>query len=244
IAREAHRGLHREEGDDLEQVILDHVADRTGLLVEAAAPGDADLLGHGDLHARDVIAVPDRLEERVPEAEVEDVLYRLLAELVVDAKDRRLVEYLVQRVVERERRGEIAPEGLLDHDAGALRRARLAELRHDDREHARRDCEIVQGPCSIPETLAQRAERRALAVIPVDVAQERGELAGCGLIRLRYELREAVAYPRNELLARPAGARDTNHRDIEPAVLDEVVERRIDLAVAEITGGAEEHERV
>jgi hypothetical protein len=33
----------------LEQVVLDHVADGTGLLVETATALDAELLGHGDL---------------------------------------------------------------------------------------------------------------------------------------------------------------------------------------------------
>jgi hypothetical protein len=34
-----------------------------GLLVELPAPLDADVLGHGDLHVVDVLAVPERLEE-------------------------------------------------------------------------------------------------------------------------------------------------------------------------------------
>src|SRR6185437_3757811 len=38
IAREAHRRLHREEGNDLQHVVLDHIPDRAGLVVEASAP--------------------------------------------------------------------------------------------------------------------------------------------------------------------------------------------------------------
>ena len=55
----------------------------------------------------DVAAIPDRLEERVREAEDEEVLHRLLPEVVIDAEDRRLVEEPVQRRVElaRRRRG-------------------------------------------------------------------------------------------------------------------------------------------
>ena len=37
------RRLHGEQRHDLQQVVLDHVADRAGLLVELAAPGDAEL---------------------------------------------------------------------------------------------------------------------------------------------------------------------------------------------------------
>ena len=43
--------------------------DRPGLFVELAAPLDADVLGHGDLHVVDVLAVPERLEDGVAEAD-------------------------------------------------------------------------------------------------------------------------------------------------------------------------------
>ena len=46
-------------------MILDHVADGAGLLVESAAALHAEALRHRDLHALDVLAVPDRLQERV-----------------------------------------------------------------------------------------------------------------------------------------------------------------------------------
>jgi hypothetical protein len=83
----ARRRLHRHEGEDLEQVRDDHVAVGAGLLVEAGAPAEAERLGHVDLHVVDEVAVPDRLEQAVGEAEGEDVLRRLLAEEVVDAED-------------------------------------------------------------------------------------------------------------------------------------------------------------
>ena len=56
----------------------------------------SDRLGYVDLHVIDEIAVPDRFEQAVGEAEREDVLGRLLAEEVVDAEDLFLVEDLVQ----------------------------------------------------------------------------------------------------------------------------------------------------
>ena len=82
-----------------------------GLFVEGPAALDAELLRHRDLHALDVLAVPDRLQERVGEAEVEQVLDRLLAEVMVDAEDRRLVEVAQQDAVEGLRRGEVVPNG-------------------------------------------------------------------------------------------------------------------------------------
>ena len=78
-------------------MVLDDVVRDAGLLVELAAALDADLLGDGDLHVVDVLAVPERLEEAVGEAEDEEVLDRLLAEVVIDAEDLRLVERLRRR---------------------------------------------------------------------------------------------------------------------------------------------------
>ena len=95
---ERRRRLHGHERQHLEQVGDDHVAVRAGLLVEADALLQRQRLGHVDLHVVDVVAVPDRLEQTVGEAEGEDVLRRLLAEEVVDAEDLALVERLVQRV--------------------------------------------------------------------------------------------------------------------------------------------------
>jgi hypothetical protein len=50
-----------QQGDDLERVVLDHVAQSADRLVERAAILHAELLGESDLEAGDVVAVPDRV---------------------------------------------------------------------------------------------------------------------------------------------------------------------------------------
>ena len=80
------RRLHRHQREQLQHVVLDHVAQRAGTVVVAAAVLDAEGLGHGDLHVVDVLRVPQRLEQRVGEAQRQQVLHRLLAEVVVDAE--------------------------------------------------------------------------------------------------------------------------------------------------------------
>ena len=65
-----------------------------GVLVVAGAGLDPDRLGHRDLDVVDELAVPDRLEDPVREAEREHVLDRLLAEVVVDPEDLVLLEVL------------------------------------------------------------------------------------------------------------------------------------------------------
>ena len=90
------RRLHGHERQDLEQVRHHHVAIGAGLLVEAGALAEAQRLRHVDLHVVDEVAVPDRLEQAVGEAERQDVLRRLLAEEMVDAEDLLFGEHLVQ----------------------------------------------------------------------------------------------------------------------------------------------------
>src|SRR5690606_6439090 len=51
--------VHRQHGEDLEQVVLQDVSNRAGFFVEGPSPLDAEAFGHRDLNALDVIAVPD-----------------------------------------------------------------------------------------------------------------------------------------------------------------------------------------
>src|SRR5581483_44935 len=103
--------------EDLEDVVLDDVAERAGLLVERPTVLDAELLRDRDLHVVDVAAVPQRLEDRVREPQREDVLDGLLREVVVDPVDLVLREDLVELRVEVERGLQVVPERLLDDDA-------------------------------------------------------------------------------------------------------------------------------
>ena len=105
LGGERDRRLHRDQREHLHQVVLHHVAQRAGAFVVARAPLDADGLGRGDLHVIDVAPVPDRLEHAVGEAEHQQVLDGLLAEVVIDAEDLRLVEVLVQQRVQLARAG-------------------------------------------------------------------------------------------------------------------------------------------
>ena len=101
LRRELRRRLHRGEGEDLEEVRDDHVAEGARGLVEGGASREPKRLGHVDLNVVDEVPVPDRLEEPVREAEGQDVLGRLLAQEVVDPKNLLLVEDGMQVAVER-----------------------------------------------------------------------------------------------------------------------------------------------
>ncbi len=86
-------------------------------VVVVAAPLDADRLGDGELDVVDVVLVPQRLEDAVGEAEGEQVLHRLLAEVMVDAVDLLLRPVGQQLAVELDGRGEVVAEGLLDDES-------------------------------------------------------------------------------------------------------------------------------
>ena len=114
---ERDRRLHADEGDQLQEMVLDDVAQGPGLFVVRGTLLDAERLRDGDLDVVDVLPVPDRLEDPVREPKHQDVLHRLLAEVVIDAEDLILAEDLVHDAGELRRRREVVTERLLDHDA-------------------------------------------------------------------------------------------------------------------------------
>jgi hypothetical protein len=74
LASERSGRLHGHEREQLQEVVLEHVAQDAGLVVVAAAGADVDVLGHGDLDVGNVAPVPDGLEQRVGEPQEHDVL--------------------------------------------------------------------------------------------------------------------------------------------------------------------------
>ncbi len=94
------RRFHKREREHLHYVVLHDVAQCTRFFVEISAFFDANCLGHRYLDVVDVIARPQWLENRVGEAQSEDVLHGFFAEIMVDTVNLVLVEYLVQGGVE------------------------------------------------------------------------------------------------------------------------------------------------
>src|SRR5882724_6382660 len=238
-----HGRLQRDQAHDLEEVVLHHVAQDALRLEVAAAPLDAHGLGARDLHVVDEAVVPDRLEDAVREAEDEEVLDRLLPEVVVDAIDARLVEDLVQRLVEGLRRGEIPAERLLDDDARIAGAARSPEPPDHRLEQARRDGEIVERAFRAAERSAQRLERGRIAVVAAHVAKPFAKPRECRLVEPSVPL-DALPGARPELLERPVRPRDTDDGDVEMPAPGHGVEGRKDLLVGEVAARPEDDEPV
>ena len=66
-------------------MILHHVTQRPGAFIISGASFDAECFGGGNLHVIDIPCVPKRFENRVGEAQHQNVLRRLLSEEVVNA---------------------------------------------------------------------------------------------------------------------------------------------------------------
>src|SRR5436305_47788 len=111
-------------------MVLYDIADCPGLFIEFSPAGHAEVLSHSDLHALDVVPVPDRFEKRVGKAEVENVLDRLFAKVMVDAKDGRFGKNGVQDLIQRPGRGKVTAERLLDNHAGIAGNACVSESLH------------------------------------------------------------------------------------------------------------------
>src|ERR1051325_7963345 len=94
---------------------------------------------------------------------------------MVDAKDRRLRENLSERGVQLLRRSQIAPEWFFHHHARLLCEANPVQSDSNGGNHAGRNREIVQWPLRVAERLPQAIERTRVAVIAVDVLQQRAQ---------------------------------------------------------------------
>ena len=137
-------------------MVLHHVARRAVFVVIAEAPLDPERLGHGDLHMIDGVAVPQRLEQRVGETERDEVLDRLLAEIVVDPEGPLLAEMLGDGVVDRLAGLAALADRLFDDDAVGLdRQALRREALHDGGVEGRRGRQVEQRLAGIAKLFLQ-----------------------------------------------------------------------------------------
>ncbi len=257
VGVERHRRLHAEQAQQLEHVVLDKVAQGTRPVVVARAPTDSEVLRRGDLHVVDEVAVPDRLEHAVREAKGEHVLDRLLAQVVVDPEDLRLVQDREHFLIELEGLLEARAERLLDHHAHVrlvvLVQHVVAELLHDRGEEAGRRREVEDAVEREPRLLVDLGE---LTLQPFEhvVDVERAGHVVHALEQLLEHLLVGRAprvlldrLPRQlaVLVVRHLRARDPDQVEAlrERALVREVVDRRQELAMCQVPGRTEDHER-
>ena len=79
-------------------MILNHVADGAGLIVECPPALNSKVFRHGDLDALDLVAVPERLQNCILEAEEDHVMHWPFSQIMIDAEDVLLVESAEQNL--------------------------------------------------------------------------------------------------------------------------------------------------
>src|SRR5215469_5289182 len=80
-------------------MVRHHIAEGTGLFI------------------LDVVPIPYRFEQRIAEAENEDILDGLFAKVVVNPVYRFLLKYAVHHVIEYVRRFQVSPEGFFQNNS-------------------------------------------------------------------------------------------------------------------------------
>jgi len=131
--------FHRQVAEHLKQMILDDVADCAGLIVEATTALDTKIFGHGDLHALDIVSVPERFHEGVRETKYEHVLHRPLPQVMVDSENCAFIEMPQKNLIEISCRFQVVTEGLLDDDPSLCGAAAVRQVFHNSLEHRRKD---------------------------------------------------------------------------------------------------------
>jgi hypothetical protein len=66
-------------------VILHHIPERAGTLIERPSAFDADRFGDSELHMINIAPVPDRLENCISETEHQKVLRSLFTEIMINS---------------------------------------------------------------------------------------------------------------------------------------------------------------
>ena len=98
-------------------MVLQHIPQGASAIVKADAPLKAHRFGHGDLHMIDMRGVPQGLEHNIGKAKRQQVLHRLLAEIVIDAEDAIFGEGARNGVVDMAAGGKICAQRLFKADA-------------------------------------------------------------------------------------------------------------------------------
>ena len=212
------RRLHRQVGENLQQVVLDHVADRAGLFVEGPAALDAELLGHRDLHVLDVVRGSRSARGRCWRSGRSRMLWTGCfpgnGRCGRSTSRRRSAEDAVELL----RRRKVAAERLLhDHPRavgcsptrpGAARPRRRAWAGWPDSAPA---------DCADPSSLRE-LEGRRVVVVAVDVAEPVAQLGERLLVEPAVCF-EAVACPGLERVELPARLGHADDRHVEVAML-------------------------
>ena len=193
--------------------------------------------------------VPQRLVERVGEAQRHQVLHRLLAEIVVDAEDLVLAEIVADQVVQRAApkrgRGRSAfPRTMREFGVTSVCSLSLSEISPNKRRRHRQ----VEHPddVAVADRLLELGEAVAALGVGRDVAHPAEEFRQLGLVDILrlHVLEDRLLGKGAELFVAQLAARraDDPGRLGKLVVALAVIERRQELALRKVAGAAENDE--
>src|SRR4029077_5738900 len=224
-------------------MVLDHITDRSSLIVKTTATLYAEILCHRDLNALDAVAVPKSLYKSVGKTERQHVVDCSLAKVVIDAEDVSFVEDAQQHAVQLLRGCEVVPEGLFHDDLGPSSAVRFSQMPDHSFEQHRRDCQVMRWPFRVFELLAKHSEGRWILIVTVHIPQKADELFESGKIGPTMFL-QAVLCARGQLIEIPSSFCDSDHGNVEVPSFHHRLQGRENLFVGEIAGGAKKNECV
>jgi hypothetical protein len=141
---EADRRLHRDQAEQLQEMVLQHVLERPDAVVVAGPTFQRECLVPDDVHLSDVLAVPGGLENTVGQPGAENVLNGRHGQEVVDPVHRVLRDDLSQQQVQLGSLLQVLTEGLFQHDRAALRKPGTVQRRHRGGSDGRRECQVCR----------------------------------------------------------------------------------------------------
>ena len=212
------------------------------LVVERPAAFHSEVLGHRNLHALYVIAVPEGLHEGIGEAENHQVVHRPLAQIVVDPEDVLFLEIPEYHLIEMPRRSQVMAEGFLDDHPRVRHAAAMYQVVEHRFEHGRRNGQVMRRPARILEFSAESFESRRIVIVAVHIPQQRRESPERFWIRAAV-LFQAVQRAGFKLIEVPTGLCHPDHRHVlQTSSFHHRQQCGEDLLVRQVAGSAEENE--
>ena len=223
-------------------MVLHHIAQSADLVVERAPSLRPEVLCHRDLHATHVMAVPDRFQHGVGEAEDHQVLYGFLAEEVVDPIHPFFREMTVHEVVELGGRLGVATEGLLQDQTALMVESYRRQSFNHLVEQARGNSEIGHGALAAPCLFDDIRVGRRIPVVAGHVTKVGGQ-PGENLIVDRFTgSLESLPSMMTQYLIIPASGCHPNHRHVEATSGGQIIESREQFPASEIASDSEQDE--
>src|SRR6516225_11986258 len=104
-------------------MVLDYVANRARFIVEFSSILDAEIFSHRDLNTAYVVTIPDRFQDRVCKAGIQDILNWLLTQVVINSEDVLLGKILREHPVQFRCGRAVVTERLFNNQTSICRTA-------------------------------------------------------------------------------------------------------------------------